>query len=426
MTLFRNIRITDSQSPFNGQNKDILIENHIISKIEPPFSIIPTPEMKIIAHEAACISPGWVDLQTHISDPGYEWKETLEQTAAAAAKGGFTTILGHPETDPCADNASVIRFLYEKSKALPVNFYFAGALTQSQDGKDFSQLYEMHTENAPAFTDGLHYPQSAGLMLRLRQYLSAFDGLMMVYPFDKSIAGDAQINEGNVSLMIGMKGTPEIAESVAVAKEISLHEYTPVRTHFQSVVSEGTLAILSKKKKQDPLISCGLPAFYLSLSEDCLLDFDTHYKVFPPLKSKRQIECLIKAITDNTIEVITSGHYPQGLEEKNCEFEIAEYGMLNLQTAFASAYAALVEANHLSIDALIDKFTYSPRKVLRVPSVSVNIGQIADLTVFSVNSPWTLNKENIPSTAKNSPFLGRTFNLDVIGVFPAHKSWVGK
>ena len=162
MTLFRNILIIDSQSPFNGQNKDILVENHIIKHIAPPFSVEITPEMTVVEIENACISVGWVDMQVHISEPGLEWKETLAQTEKAAQQGGFTTIVCYPETNPAADNASVIKVLRNQSKEFGVNCLFTGALTEHKAGKEFSELYEMHTEKAVAFTDGLQYPQSAG------------------------------------------------------------------------------------------------------------------------------------------------------------------------------------------------------------------------------------------------------------------------
>lgn len=424
MTLFRNIKIIDSQSPFNGQNKDILVENQIISRIEAPNSIAVSPEMTVVEEKDAYISPGWMDMQVHLSEPGFEWKETMAQTATAATKGGFTTLLCYPETNPLPDNASILKALYEQSRNLNVRFYFAGALTEHKNGKDLAQLFEMHTEKAIAFTDGLRYPQSAGLMLLIKQYVSAFNPLIIVCPYDKSLVGEAQINESNTSLQLGMKGIPEIAETVALAKEWQLQQYSPVRTHFQPVTSPSALNSIREMKKQDVRISCGIPSYYLLLTDDCLLDFDTNFKVFPPLKSKAQVKQLLDAVADECIDVITSGHLPQGLEEKNCEFEVAENGLLNLQTAIPVAFEALVQSGIIKIDALIDKFTHHPRRITGLPAITITQGQTADFTLFNVGEPWTFTQEMIPSTAKNSPFTGRNFSLKVLGTYPLNGKWV--
>lgn len=423
MTLFRNIKIIDSQSPFNGQSKDILVENQIISRIEPADSIPVSPEMTVIDENGACISPGWMDMQVHLSDPGFEWKETMSQTAAAAAKGGFTALICYPETNPVPDNASIIKALYQQSKNQNTCFYFAGALTEHKDGKDLSQMYEMHTEKAIAFTDGLKYPQSAGLMLLIKQYISPFNALIIVNPYDKSLIGEAQINEGNTSLQLGMKGIPEIAETIALDKEWHLQQYSPVRTHIQPVTSPKALSSIREMKKKDHRISCGIPSYYLLLTDDCLLDFDTHFKVFPPLKSKAQVNQIIQAIAKKSIDVITSGHFPQGLEEKNCEFEVAEAGMLNLQTAIPVAWEALVESGAIQTEALIDMISHYPRKITGIQAVTISEGQPADFTVFSSETPWTFSEEMIPSTAKNSPFTGKQFSLKIIGTYPLNGKW---
>lgn len=416
MLLLRNIRIIDTHSSFNGQEKDILIENGSILSIKEAFSIV-IENQNIAIMEGGCVSPGWVDMQVHLSEPGYEWKETLVQTAAAAVKGGFTTIVAYPCTNPVLDNAQTLRFCKEKAKDLPIEVLFTGALTQGTEGKDYADLYEMHSEGAIAFTDALHYPQSAGVMLRLRQYLSSFGGKMMLCPSDATLVGEGQMNEGKAALNVGMKGIPEIAELIALSKELTLHSYAPVNTHFQPLTSPQSLALFQKKKAEFPEITCGIPAFYLSLTDEVLADFDTNYKVFPPLRSPEQVEKIRQYVQNGTIDVISSGHFPQGLEEKQTEFDAAENGMLGLQTAFSIAAQALKATQDFdTLAALVDKFTHNPRKILGLPTLSIEEGNVASLTLFHPNETWKLSTEMIPSTAKNTPFLGKELPVVVKGI----------
>lgn len=414
--LLRNVCVIDPQSPYHLQNCDIWVVGELIVEIAPAFSLS-TSNKTLIEAEGLCVSPGWIDMQVHVSEPGNEAKETLTATAKAAAKGGFTQIVCYPHTQPIADNAQVLQSLQLRTQHFPIHFHFAGTLTHNAAGKEIADLYEMHNLGAIAFTDGVFSSPNAGLNLRLRQYMQPFEGLMMCYPSEKSLVADGQMNEGKAAVEIGMKGIPEMAESLAVTSELYLYGYAPTRTHFQPISSPEALKVLAEAKKKYDKISVGTAVMYISLHDAHLHSFDTNFKVFPPLRAKHQAEQIISHIQKGTIEVLTSAHLPQGLEEKETEFDAAEYGMLGLQTAFSVANEVLVQSGKIDLTQLIKLFSHNPRRILRLAPLAIEKQQIAEMTLFIPAETWTLKAADIPSTAKNSPFLNQNLTGSVYGVF---------
>lgn len=406
---YQNIIIIDPQSPYNGQCVDIVIEGNIIQQITPSVE-------QNIRNEQLYISTGWFDMQVHLAEPGFEQKETLTELAKAAALGGFTGILCYPNTNPVMDNAQVLRSVKQFAQNVPIEILFSGALSHHAEGKEMAEIYEMHANGAVAFTDGINSIQSSGLMLRLRQYMQPFDGLMILMPSDKSLAAEGQMNEGRYSVLLGMKGVPEIAEAVAVAKELYLHEYAPLRTHFQPISSPKALELLGKAKPKFDNISVGIPIYYFVFQDKDLTEFDNFLKVFPPLRSENQVEELKKALTNGVIDVLTSGHQAQGLEEKELEFEIAEAGMLSLQTFFPLVNEFLLQTGVISLEKFVELASIRPREILKLPKISIKEGEKANLTVFSLTQKWTLSAKEIPSTAKNSPLLGKELTGKVVEV----------
>ncbi len=413
--LLRNVQVIDPQSAYHLQNCDIWVVDEKIVEIAPAFSLS-TGNKKVIEAEGLCVSPGWIDMQVHLSDPGNEAKETLSATAIAAAKGGFTRIVGYPQTRPIADNAQVLQSLQLRSQNLPIHFHFAGTLTHQGAGKEIADLYEMHSSGAIAFTDGIFSHPNAGLNLRLRQYMQPFEGLMLCYPSEKTLVADGQMNEGKSAVQMGMKGIPEMAESLAVTSELYLYGYAPTRTHFQPISSPEALKVLTEAKKKYDKISVGTAVMYIALNDEALKSYDTHFKVYPPLRAQHQAEQIIAYIQKGTIDVLTSAHFPQGLEEKETEFEVAEHGMLGLQTAFSLANEVLVQSGKIDLTHLIRLFSQNPRSILKLPPISIEKQQTAELTLFIPTEKWVLSAANIPSTAKNTPFLHQTLTGFVWGI----------
>ena len=414
--ILKNLSVVDPQSEFNHQNVDIKIEGNIISQIGPANTI---SDEKSIVHEfeQAFVSPGWVDMHVHLSDPGFEHKETLSQLANAAKSGGFTAIMCSPNVSPPVDSAFHINSLKTRTHGLGIEFLFTGCITSHAEGKELAEVYDMHQAGAIGYGDGNHPIQKAGIVMRALQYLKAFDGLLIMSPEDKSISGTGQMEEGLISTRLGLKGIPEIAESIAVSRDLDLYQYNPGRLHIQPVTSKEGISRIKAVKENHPELSVGTNLYYLILNDESLLTFDPDYKVFPPLKTEDGQKFLIEALQSGWIDTLGSGHHPQGPEEKKVEFEIAEPGMLGLQTFFALANTYLIREEKISLSKLIELIAINPRKILKQPSVSVSINAEANLTIFDTGMDWKFSSDKIPSRAKNSPFIGQSFTGKPLATF---------
>lgn len=417
--LFRNVKIVDPGSPHNRKKKDIRIKNGKINRIDKAGSIRKSAKDKVI--EGGSISSGWIDLRVHLSDPGEEWKDDLRSLAASAVAGGFTTIVCLPNTHPVVDGRDIVESIRSRSSNLPVNVLVAGALTAGTEGKDLAELYDMKLAGAVAFTDGVKPVTEAGVMLRGLQYAASFDGLLMSFPMDISIAGDAQVNEGKSAARIGMKGSPTIAEEMQISRDLRLHQYFPGRLHFGPVTTGGGIDLIRASKRKSEQITSETSAHYLVFDDTAIETFDVNRKLFPPLRNKRDVKSIRKAVNDGVIDAISSGHWPQADEDKKVEFAQAAYGMIGLQTAFTMLNTHLVASKELSIDRLIECFTSGPRKVLGLPAIRIEEGSEIDLTHFDEKVSWTLEKSEIKSRSKNSPLIGESLIGRALGTVTGGK-----
>jgi dihydroorotase len=413
--LLKNVVIADPQSGHNRKSRDIFIRNGLIREIGAPGSLS-SGKATVISAKGLHVSPGWVDMCVHLADPGYEWKEKLSALSQAAVTGGFTSILCYPNTLPVIDNGQMLHALQERTRPFPVDFMFAGALTAGTSGKDLAELYDMHLAGAKAFTDGTHPVRAAGVMLRALQYSQSFEGLIISLPEDQSISSGGQMNEGIQSTLLGLKGIPELAEFLAMERDLLLLSYAHARLHFQPLSSPEAVKRLKAAKRHFQGLSAGTAAYYLALDDKALAEFDSNLKVFPPLRHIREVRKLRRYVTDGTIDVICSGHQAQSIEEKNVEFELAAPGILGLQTTFSIAYQELVEKGTLSLGDLIAKLAVNPRKILRMPEVRIETGEPATLSLFQPEARWTFSRSQCYSRSSNSPFLGKELQGKVFGI----------
>ncbi len=416
-TCFRQVRVLDPQSPFHLERVNIHIdEGGIITfvgeqEISQEEKVIDWPDREVY------LSPGWMDMEVHLNTPGFEYKENLHQLAQAAIRGGFTHLLCYPNTNPPVDHAETLRSLQHQAAHFPCQISFAASLSENNQGKELAELYEMYRSGARAFTEGTRGPIEEGLLSRSLRYLKAFNGLILTYPLLSSLAKEGEINEGPVSLQLGMPPLPQAAETAALLRDLEILAYEEGRIHFQPLSSPAVMDLLAKSKRQGHAVSMGMPAYYLAFSDEQLLDFDTNLKVFPPLRSKKQIQALIQHIREGNVDVITSGHRAQGLEEKRLEFGLAEAGMLNLQTFMPVLNVELIQKGHLDWSALIELIAINPRKLLGIEVPGINVGKKAELTAFDPDLQWVLEKDDIPSTAKNSPFIGKSLRGKSVGIW---------
>ncbi|RMG27993.1 MAG: dihydroorotase [Bacteroidetes bacterium] len=415
VVVFRSVTIVDPQSSHHLRQADVAVGEGYIQQIGPPGSLPAAGREVNIA--GACLSPGWVDMHVQLNEPGYEWKERMDELAEAARLGGFTAVLCYPNTLPPVDHRQMVEALSRKASLYPVDLWFTGSLSQGVKGKELAELYDMATAGALAFTDGSHPLEHTGLLLRAMQYLQAFEGLMIHYPGDSTLSGQGQMNEGETSTRLGMPGIPELAESVGLAKVTELLKYAGGRLHLQPLTAPSAMQQLAAARRQFPTLSTGTDVMYLSLDDSLLEQYDTHYKVMPPLRSKAQQEQLKKALQEGLIDTLSSGHSAQSQEEKNMEFSLAEPGMLGLQTAYSLANMQLVQKNIIDQGRLIEMMSINPRKILQKAPVSVQEGQKANLTLFHPHAEWELQAGSLPGRSRNSPLLNQRLRGKVLGIY---------
>ncbi len=409
--LLRSAKVTDPNSPFNSKTVDILIESGMIrsirTKITPPAGAI------VIEEKNLHVSPGWFDMQVNFRDPGFEYKEDLLSGCKAAAAGGFTSVAVMPSTHPPVHTKAEVEYIRKKTAQEAVTVYPVGTVSHRLEGKELSEMYDMHTAGAVAFSDDKHSISDAGLLLRALLYAKNFGGLVMTHCDEKSISMDGKMNEGPVSTSLGLKAMPALAEEVMLARNVFLAEYCNAPIHISSVSTKGSVELVREAKRKGVKITCSVNAHHLALGDSSLDDFDTNFKVNPPLRTKADTAALVRGLEDGTIDCIASDHSPEDVENKMIEFDHAAFGMTGLETAFALAN---MHKGKLSLQKLIEKIAVNPRKVLKLPVPKIKEREPASLTLFDPGRSWTLSEKDILSRSKNTPFIGKRLLGKALGI----------
>lgn len=364
--------------------------------------------------EGLCVSPGWVDLYAQVGEPGLEHKEDIESLAAAAAAGGFTDVLCMPNVQPIVQTKGAIHFLKAKAASLSVNLLPVGAVTVDTQGKELTEMIDLQRAGAAAFSDGAKPVQGAEVIVKALQYLQPFDGILMNRPEHTRLAEYGQMHEGIVSTQLGMKGIPALAEEVMVTRDLQLLEYTGGRLHFSLISTAAAVNAIRQAKAKGLQVTCDVASYQLAFTDATIAPFDTNFKVSPPFRSEADREAILQGLADGTIDAVVSGHQPQDTESKKLEFDLAEFGIINLETAFAVANSTT--RNTLALEILIEKLTAMPRQILRLPACSIAEGEAACLTLFNPDLKWKPTIESIRSKSKNSPFMGQELTGKVIGI----------
>jgi dihydroorotase len=415
--LIKSAKIVDNNSEFNGETVDILIEKGLISKIG--LDLKNPNEIKEIHFNNLHVSAGWFDMRANFCDPGHEYKEDLNSGLKAAAKGGFTGVMVMPDSEPATSTKSGIQYIINKTKGNIVDALPAGSLSHNCEGKEIAEMYDMHSAGAIAFTDNKKSVSKSSLLNRAMLYSQSFNGLIINFPNDREISNSGQINEGIVSTELGLKGIPALAEELMVSRDIFLAEYCNSKIHLSNITTKKSVQLIKDAKKKGIKITADVNSYHLLFDETELLHFDNHFKVNPPLRTKEDIKALITGLKDGTIDVICSDHTPEDIENKQCEFDHSAFGMINLQTSFSAANTAI--KNKLDLAEFISKVTSSPRKILGLEKIEITVGEKANLTLFSPTEKWTINKEDIVSKSKNTPFIGKELTGKVYGIINNNK-----
>jgi dihydroorotase len=376
--------------------------------------IRPGPSTKIFEAKNLHVSAGWFDMQVNFRDPGFEYKEDLISGTTAAAYAGITGVALMPTTSPPLHSKAEVEYVHNKTKQTLTEVHPIGALSRKLEGKDLSEMYDMHLSGAVAFSDDKHAVADAGLLTRALLYAKNFNGLILTYCDDHGISLDGKMNEGPASTSLGLKGIPALAEEVMVARNIFLSEYTGAALHFSSISTRGSVELVREAKKKKLKVTASVNAHHLALDDSYLSGFDTNYKVSPPLRSKADIAALKAALADGTIDAIASDHLPEDTETKVIEFDHAAFGMTGLETLFPIAN---MNRGNMKLDQLIAKISTAPRKILGLPQPKLKAGETANLTFFDPDLHWTISEKDLHSRSKNTPFMGTKMKGKALAVF---------
>lgn len=352
--------------------------------------------------------PGLVDMHVHLRDPGLEQKEDIASGTRAAAHGGFTAVCAMPNTKPVVDNAVGVE--YVKSRAAEVGkcrVIVSGACTKGLKGEILSEMGDMRTHGAAAFTDDGRGVQNAGMMRRVMDYAAQFGCPVMPHCQDDSLVGDGQVNEGAASTRLGLAGWPAEGEELEIARDILLCRLTGCPLHIQHITTARGLDMVRAAKAEGLPVTCEVTPHHMFLTEDDITDeYPTSLKVNPPLRTASDAAALIEGLIDGTIDCIVTDHAPHTDWEKDREFELAPFGMIGLETSLGLVLTKLVHEDVIGYNRMIEAMAITPRRVLGQEPVMINEGSTADFTVFDPDAEWTVERDGFYSKAGNSGFLG--------------------
>jgi dihydroorotase len=411
MLLLKEVQIIDNRSSWNGQTVDIYIKDGKIDVIGQNLNLAAT---KVFEGNGAVVSIGWFDLGTQVGDPGFEHREDVFSVSNAAAAGGFTAIACLPNTHPTIHSKSEVLYIKNRTRGNIVDFYPIGAISEDCKGKDLAELFDMQHHGAVAFSDGRKSVQNNGLMLRALLYTKPFDGLIINHPHDKDIASGGIVHEGVMSTSLGMKGIPSLAEEMMIQRDLHLVEYAETKIHFANISTKGSVELIRNAKNKGLKITASVNPMNLFFTDEVLVDFESNYKVVPPLRAENDRQALIEGLKDGTIDLIETHHVPQEIESKDVEFSYSNYGVIMLETAFSIIQSVLKDT--FTTTEIIEKIAIAPRNLLQLELPTIEVGSAANLTIFNPNEKWTFEATKIQSKSKNSPFIGQQLTGKVLGI----------
>jgi dihydroorotase len=410
--LIRSARITDPNSPHNGKKTDILIEGGEIVQIKQHIKT--EEKVKIIEGDNIHVSPGWVDMQANFRDPGFEFKEDLESGMNCAAAGGFTGVCIMPSTNPPLHSKSQIDYVLNKAKGNIVDVFPLGTVSHNHEGKDLSEMYDMKMAGAYGFSDDKKAIKDAGLVLRALQYSQNIGSFIMTHCDDASISHGGQMNEGEQSTRMGLKGMPGLAEELMLERNLSILSYAGGKLHVPTVSTKRSVELIKHAKAQGLNVTAGVAAVNLLLDDSVLNDFNTNLKLNPPLRSREDVDALKRGLANGTIDVVVSDHIPEDTENKELEFDYACYGALGLETAYPAFQTSC--GKKLEVEAIVQVLAVNPRTILGIKQPLIAEGEKANLTIFDPEAEWTFEQKNIRSKSQNTALVGYTFTGKVIGI----------
>lgn len=405
--LIKSANVIAPGNALHGKKRDLLIENGSIAAIKATIS---DDKANVIQAKGLCVSPGWIDSRADFRDPGEEYKEGLLNGLDAAARGGFTHVVTMPGTTPPIDHRSKLEYLLHRSANHACRLLPTGCLSQEAKGAQLAELYDMTQAGAIAFTDDRSI-ERAELMRRALEYSASFGAVICALPWDADLLGKGSMHEGYTSMANGLKGIPEMAETIRLMRDIELLRYSGGRLHIMLISTAESVKLIKQAKKEGLQITCGVSANHLLFCDSDLNDFDANLKVLPPFRNSNDRKALRKAVSDGTIDVICSDHRPEDVEHKDREFIRASFGIGAIEQVFSAALEA-----GISPEEFVQRVSITPREVFNLTEAHIAEGAYADLTLFIPDETGEVTKASLQSRAWNNPYVGRSMKGKVVGI----------
>lgn len=397
----------------DGSKKDVYISNGKISGFENPAN----SDAEIIDAAGKIVLPGLVDLHTHLREPGKEDSETVLSASRAGAKGGFTALSAMPNTSPVADTAGVVEQVFRLGiEAGLCDVFPIGAVTKNLDGKELSEIGAMADSAAGVrvFSDDGHCVSNPAVMRRALEYVKKFNGVIAQHAQDPDMTINAQMNEGIVSSVLGLKGWPAVAEEAIIARDVLLTDHVQSRLHICHVTTAGGVEIIRWAKARGINVTAEVTPHHLLLTDELASSYDPIYKVNPPLRTAKDVHALREALAEGVIDIVATDHAPHPAESKECEWQEAAFGMLGLETALSIIALTMVETNLLDWKGVAERFSRTPARIAGYSNQGgeLRMGEMANLTVIDPGASWKVDRDLVASRSRNTPFHG----MDLPGV----------
>jgi dihydroorotase len=400
--LIKNGRVIDPSSGID-ETLDILIEKGKIADIKPR---IDNHKAKVIDASRLVVAPGFIDMHVHLREPGQEYKETIRSGSLAAAKGGFTSILCMPNTEPVNDNRGVTEYILSQAKKeAVVNVFPVASISRNQEGEELTEMADLLDAGAIAFSDDGQPVQNSHLMRRALEYSKLLDTLIIDHCEDKNLSNGGVMHEGHYSYLLGFKGIPDFSEEIMVARDLILAEKADARLHIAHLSVMGAIQLVKQAKKKKIKVTAEATPHHLLLDDSCLETYDTNLKVNPPLRSKKNVQALREAVKEGVVDVIATDHAPHAPDEKDVEFDKAPFGINGLETAVSLILDKLVNKNIISLKRFIEMISTEPAKILGLKNKGrISVGADADLTILNLYREILVDVNNFKSKSRNNPF----------------------